>query len=274
MKNTILVLSVALFYVPIFAQKTEDLGRTIPFSIGLKGTIYEYKIPKGFKDPSEWNYKPEIEKTTPLGYVYTQSLNITERDLSVPFPGVPRRLSSFAIIYEGSFEIQDSGEYFFVLKSDDGSRLWIDGKEIIDHDGEHQFTPKTGTALLSKGFHALKVWYFQGFPDRMGLVLLMKNVKDTTADSWIKALARLLIFNPKSKVIIEGHTDNVGSVASNQKLSESRANAVMEALKKMNVPPSIQFEVKGLGLNQPIAPNNTEGGRLQNRRVEVTIEPL
>ena len=321
MKNAILILSTALFSSQIFAQNTEDLGRTIPFSIGLKGTIYEYKIPKGFKDPHEWDYTPEIEKTTPLGYVYTQSLNITERDLRIPFPGVPRRLSSFAIIYEGSFEIQDSGEYFFVLKSDDGSRLWIDGKEVIDNDGEHKFLPKTGKAMLSKGFHTMKVWYFQGYPDRMGLVLLLKNVKDTTApkpfdlknyeketkdiiqyernekgikaklgnkimfevnksdlkpesDLWISALARLLIFNPKSKVIIEGHTDNVGSAATNQKLSENRANAVMEALKKMNVPPSIQFEVKSLGLSQPIAPNNTEGGRLQNRRVEVTIEPL
>ena len=95
----------------------------------------------------------------------------------MPFPGVPKGVETFAIIYTGNFEIRDSGEYFFVLKSDDGSRLWIDGKEVIDNDGIHQFKDlKTGKTVLSKGFHSIKVWYFQGFPTRMGLQLLMKNM--------------------------------------------------------------------------------------------------
>ena len=321
MKNTILTLFALFFFSPNDAQKIEDLGSPKPFSIGLKGTIYKYTVPKSFKSATEWDYKPEIEQTTPIGYVYTQSLNITERNLTVPFPGVPKGVKIFAIIYTGNFEIRDSGEYLFVLKSDDGSRLWIDGKEVINHDGMHQFVPKAAKTVLSRGFHAIKVWYFQGFPDRMGLQLLMRYTNDTLppkpfdlsnyekeinniiqsektdkgikakienkflfdvnkfelkpeADEWILAMARLLIFNPQSKVIIEGHTDNVGSAAANKKLSENRAKAVMAALKKMNIPESIQFEVKGLGFSQPIAPNDTEGGRALNRRVEVLIESL
>ena len=319
MKNTILTLFAFLFLSQNYAQKIEDLGSPKPFSIGLKGTIYKYTVPKFFKSGNEWDYKPEIEQTTPLGYVYTQSLNISERNLTVPFPGIPEDMKIFAIIYTGNFEIRDSGEYLFVLKSDDGSRLWIDGKEIINNDGMHKFTTKAAKPVLSKGFHSIKVWYFQGFPDRMGLQLLMRHTKDTLppkpfdlstyekeindiiqsektdkgikakiedkflfdvnkyalkpeADEWILAMARLLIFNPQSKVIIEGHTDNIGSAAANKKLSENRAKAVMAALKKMNVPESIQFEVKGLGFSQPISPNDTEGGRALNRRVEVVIE--
>ncbi len=322
MKNAIFYILFLLSFLQSYAQKSADLGRPIPFSIGLKGTIYKYSTPKNYKSSKDWNYKPEIEQTPPIGYVYTQSLNISERELNEPFPGVPKGVETFAIIYTGNFEISDSGLYFFVLKSDDGSRLWIDGNEVIDNDGIHQFKDlKTAKINLSKGFHSLKVWYFQGFPTRMGLQLLIKNTQDSLppkpfdlaiyekevnniiqsektekgvkakigdkilfdvnkydlkpeAEEWILALVRMLVFNPKSKVIIEGHTDNVGSAASNQKLSENRAKAVMSVLKKLNVPESIQFETKGMGFSQPIAPNTTEDGRMKNRRVEVLIESL
>ena len=165
------------------AQQMEDLGRTKPFLIGLKGTIYNFVFPKTKSDFSGYSrsigYTPEIEKTEPIGYVYTQSLNISERDLNEPFPGVPPKKWTFAIIYTGNFEIRDSAEYLFVLKSDDGSRLWIDGKEIINHDGLHQFNlVGAGKVWLSKGFHSIKVWYFQGLATRMGLLLIMKKTTD------------------------------------------------------------------------------------------------
>ena len=165
------------------AQQMEDLGRTKPFLIGLKGTIYNFIFPKtksGAGIAQKVGYTPEIEKTEPIGFVYTQSLNISERNLKVPFPGVPLGKNVFAIIYTGHFEVQDSTEYAFGLKSDDGSRLWIDSTEVINNDGIHQFNvAKTGTIGLSKGFHSLKVWYFQGLADRMGLLLVMKKSTDS-----------------------------------------------------------------------------------------------
>ena len=96
-------------------------------------------------------------------------------------------------------------------------------------------------------------------------------LKSESAD-WLSSIARILVFNPQSKIRIEGHTDNVGSATSNQVLSENRAKAVVEALKKMGVPASVAFEVKGFGFSKPLAPNNTEEGRSQNRRVEVFID--
>lgn len=314
----------SISFLPLNAQKTEDLGQTKPFLIGLKGTIYNLVLPKVDARKTNTgipkvNYTPEIEQTTPIGYVYTQSLNISERDLNVPFPGVPEGKNKFAIIYTGNFEVKDAAEYQFGLKSDDGSRLWIDDKEVIDNDGIHQFNvPKTGNIVLSKGIHSIKVWYFQGLPMRMGLLLVMKKStdsifrafdlkpyeeevkksigkqQDTTAirtqvdnkvlfetgkaelksasSDWLLSIARVLIFNPQSKVRIEGHTDNVGSAAPNQTLSENRAKAVAEALKKLGVPTSVSFDIKGLGFSKPLVANDTEDGRAKNRRVEVFIE--
>jgi outer membrane protein OmpA-like peptidoglycan-associated protein len=165
----------------LHAQNPSDLGSTKPFMVGLKGTIYKFIIPESFKANKKVGYSEDIEKTTPIGYVYTQSLNISDRNLTEPFPGVPKDVREFAIIYRGKFETKEENMYEFVLKSDDGSRLWIDSIEVINHDGFHQFNiPKKGSIKLAKGFHDIKVWYFQGMATRMGLVLLMKKATDKT----------------------------------------------------------------------------------------------
>jgi flagellar motor protein MotB len=177
--KTLIISFSSIFIAPILrGQNQQDLGRNEPFMVGLKGTIYKFSLPKTTFSPMSVGYTPEFEKTTPIGYVYTQSLNITERELTMRFPGVPAGVSTFAIIYQGIFEA-DSTEYTFVLKSDDGSRLWIDSTEVVNCDGIHQFNePCKGKISLTKGFHSIKVWYFQGFPTRMGLVLLMKKRDD------------------------------------------------------------------------------------------------
>jgi outer membrane protein OmpA-like peptidoglycan-associated protein len=72
---------------------------------------------------------------------------------------------------------------------------------------------------------------------------------------------------------VVGHTDNVGSNEYNQKLSERRAHSVARYLesKKVN---SMRLAIAGKGETQPIASNNSEGGRQANRRVEIYLEPV
>jgi outer membrane protein OmpA-like peptidoglycan-associated protein len=70
------------------------------------------------------------------------------------------------------------------------------------------------------------------------------------------------------KVLIEGHTDNVGSDESNQGLSERRAQAVQSALMQRDVARS-QMTALGKGENFPIASNDSADGRQSNRRVEL-----
>lgn len=72
-------------------------------------------------------------------------------------------------------------------------------------------------------------------------------------------------------VLVEGHTDNIGTAAYNQQLSIKRANAVRDALIKNGVPAE-KIDAKGYGFDKPVASNKTKDGRAQNRRVEITID--
>jgi outer membrane protein OmpA-like peptidoglycan-associated protein len=77
----------------------------------------------------------------------------------------------------------------------------------------------------------------------------------------------------KQIVSVEGHTDNVGASDYNQKLSEQRASSVATYLSGRGVPPNRLIAI-GAGESQPIASNDSDAGRSQNRRVEIHLEPL
>jgi len=72
-------------------------------------------------------------------------------------------------------------------------------------------------------------------------------------------------------VIVDGHTDSVGSDAYNLKLSRRRADAVKQYLMKHEIP-SNHITTEGFGKSHPVASNDTADGRAQNRRVELRVE--
>jgi OmpA-OmpF porin, OOP family len=76
-----------------------------------------------------------------------------------------------------------------------------------------------------------------------------------------------------TKVSVEGHTDNIGSAKYNKELSEARVRSVLAWLTSHGVEP-IRLTSQGFGLERPIAPNDTEDGRQQNRRVEFHIKTV
>jgi outer membrane protein OmpA-like peptidoglycan-associated protein len=78
--------------------------------------------------------------------------------------------------------------------------------------------------------------------------------------------------NSNSKIVVEGHTDSVGSPELNQQLSLQRATAVRDALVAQGVAPD-RISVQGYGPARPIADNSTPAGRANNRRVEIVVQP-
>jgi outer membrane protein OmpA-like peptidoglycan-associated protein len=113
---------------------------------------------------------------------------------------------------------------------------------------------------------------------KAGNKIILKNIFFETNSYELKAestaeldkVVQFLNDNPSLKVEISGHTDNTGTNAFNQILSENRAKAVAEYLIKKGIP-QIRLTSKGYGRTVPVADNNTDEGRAQNRRTEFKI---
>lgn len=88
-------------------------------------------------------------------------------------------------------------------------------------------------------------------------------------DSWVN-LKNIMDKHPEVKVTITGHTDNVGSAASNMKLSQNRAINIKKMLVERGIPAD-RITTVGKGETEPIESNATPEGRAKNRRIEITI---
>ena len=96
------------------------------------------------------------------------------------------------------------------------------------------------------------------------------DVVKPTAQTNLRELANSLSKYPNSELLIVGHTDSKGEDAYNLRLSERRAAAAMNYLRAQGVAAS-RIRVAGRGEMEPVAPNDSEAGMQQNRRVEVAI---
>ncbi|MBX2815899.1 MAG: OmpA family protein [Saprospiraceae bacterium] len=86
----------------------------------------------------------------------------------------------------------------------------------------------------------------------------------------LQNLASIMKSYPNVKIRVEGHTDNTGDANANMNLSQQRALSVKRALNELGVA-NDRVEAQGKGQNEPVASNDTEEGRLQNRRVDVFV---
>jgi len=82
-------------------------------------------------------------------------------ELSIDGLKLPRE-DSVAVVFEGYIHIAAGGDYSFSLASDDGSKLYIDGKTVVDNDGDHGVITKAGSVDLQPGKHAIRVEWFNG----------------------------------------------------------------------------------------------------------------
>ncbi|KAB7644490.1 OmpA family protein [Polymorphobacter fuscus] len=89
----------------------------------------------------------------------------------------------------------------------------------------------------------------------------------------LNQVAQTLASFPSTFVDVSGHTDAIGSVAVNQRLSEQRAQSVADYLTYQGVARQ-RIATRGFGKSMPIASNDTDEGRAQNRRVEIKISPV
>ena len=99
-----------------------------------------------------WRKLPDFTELTPVNAGVVDSFD-------------PRSLKTsddhFALRYEGAIDIKKSGEYTFYTTSDDGSMLFVNDEMVVDNDGDHGPTTKSGKIKLSKGKYPFRIDYFE-----------------------------------------------------------------------------------------------------------------
>jgi len=292
----------ALAAAPLAAQPTFGTAGSTPFQ--LRGQIYY--LEEGA------DHLPDFSKLRPVGTISTTVLNVPSQSFEQGFPGVTNRFEWFALDYHGAFAVPAPGTYRFRLSSDDGSRLFIDGRQLIDNDGIHGENAVEDSVQLAEGVHSIEVQYFQGPREEVALVLEMAvpggeyepldfsrygaasfrqegnrlvaelggSVLFDTNSSVLKpeavaALqelkASMIDPNPGARITVDGHTDDVGADADNQRLSEARAQSVVRWLTEHGVDAS-RLTANGYGETRPAYPNDSAANRAKNRRIQITVE--
>ena len=150
---------------PLWGQNEPQyvFGTTVVDSSGLHGDVFY------IKDGAE--KLPKLRHLKPVGSVYTTTLNVWPQQFTEGFPSITDRVEWFAIDYTGKVWIERSGPYRFSLLSDDGSKLKLDGKVVVNNDGVHGPAGRSASATLTRGVHEIEVQYFQGPRFTVALVL-------------------------------------------------------------------------------------------------------
>jgi outer membrane protein OmpA-like peptidoglycan-associated protein len=166
--------------------------------------------------------------------------------------------------------------------------LWTsDAKSLVASLDKSQSALAKKDSLLAaqkaeadKRLEALRSKTINVYKDARGTILSMSDILFETAKAELKPELRenlaeiagiLKNLLTESSVVVEGHTDNVGTAASNQKLSEQRAKAVMQYLIDRGVDKK-RLKSVGYGASKPVDDNKTEEGKAKNRRVELVIK--
>ena len=213
-------------------------------------------------------YLPDSPEKTVEGQVTKIDYSLKE---GAPTPSVlqVRRNYGNAVKAIGGSILNDDSNNLSAKLVKNGKEIWVkvdvfnDGRDytlyVIEVEAMVQEVTADAmfNALAKDGFIALYINFDTGKaaikPDSMPIV---------------EQIAALMKAHADLKLSIEGHTDNVGTPASNKTLSEQRAKAVLDAVVKLNVAAN-RMTALGWGQDKPIADNRAEDGRAKNRRVEI-----
>lgn len=129
-------------FVQLVLQERLEPVVTLPG--GIENLSYRVYEGKWDKLPDFDTLNPIAEGTLPSGFL----------DINAA-----KRKEFYGLVFEGTLKAPKAGEYLFEMASDDGARMLVDGKKVIEHDGLHGANLKKGKVQLAPGEHALRVEY-------------------------------------------------------------------------------------------------------------------
>jgi len=236
------------------------LGAAKPMLLSSSNERLAFMEPSSAPKP-----EPEIEQNTTL------SGTILDAATQMPLQATIEIIDNSKNELMASFESNSaSGAYLISLQPGKNYGISVNKKDYLFHSENFDIPEDAMAKKIIKDILLKKV--------EIGTRIVLNNIfydfnKATLrpeSEAELDRLYKLLNENPSLKIEISGHTDNVGSAAYNQKLSESRAKSVVNYLFDKGIDKT-RLTFKGYGFNRPIAKNNTEEGRQQNRRTEFEI---
>ncbi len=173
-----------LYTSPVKIDETTDFNFRYFYPNGRKGDIFNAKFIKG-------EYAPAKDTTLSnrgleaLWYEYKGNtcLEIEQAPLNGRYIAsgvtIPKEVKgNIGLVLSGYINAPEKGIYTFKLLSDDGSMLYIDNEEVVDNDGGHSPREIVGMKALDKGYHPIKVLYFDSNGGTLKLTVLNSNRED------------------------------------------------------------------------------------------------
>lgn len=155
----------------IYAIAVEPTGRVSPPDISKE--IINSAVANTYAKVYDWKKAANVLKPVPgINYKYYEpssgKIDMSSLKSNFVTAGITDRISlakknrkdKFAFEFNGYIKIDKEGIYTFFTDSDDGSMLYVDDEEVVNNDGDHGNVEKSGTVALKKGFHKIKVLYF------------------------------------------------------------------------------------------------------------------
>jgi len=155
----------------------------------------------------------------------------------------------------------------YMDKQEASMRKALADSEAASIQRENQVLAQAESSSTKKALDVLTVTFKSDFLFSVNSSTLLPGAYDE-----LERVANVLNQYPQTTMRISGHTDGTGTAEYNQKLSERRAQSVKDALVGMGVDQA-RMNTIGYGKSKPIASNDTDSGRQQNRRVEIRIIP-
>lgn len=164
----------------------------------------------------------------------------------------------------------ETGAYFISLPGGKNFGISVQAKDFLFHSENINIKETNVFTEIINDIRLKRV--------EVGTTIVLRNIFFDTGSASLRpesyaelgVLYKLLEDNPKIKIEISGHTDNVGSAAMNQRLSQDRAKAVVDFLTGRGIAAE-RLTFKGYGFSRPVATNDTPEGRQLNRRTEFEI---
>ncbi len=237
------------------------LGAAKPLKLGSDKVLLAWEANTDYGPAPE----PKIEQNTILKGVILDAVTLEPLQATIEiFDNTKNELMA-------EFESNStSGAYLLSMKPGMNYGISVNKKGYLFHSENFEIPIEAVAKKINKDILLKKV--------EVGIKIVLNNIffdfnkatLRTESMAELDRLYKLLMDIPTLKIEISGHTDNVGSATYNQQLSENRAKAVVNYLKKKGMAAD-RLQYKGYGFTQPIATNDTPEGRQMNRRTEFKV---